>query len=64
MTTRHYLEEDLSLIQKYFPGARQVPLQTPFDLTPRGPRRGLLADPFQATSTPDYGWSREALWLR
>jgi hypothetical protein len=36
-----YLEEDLQLIQKYFPGARSVNLRTPFDLTtePTGHRR-------------------------
>ncbi len=33
---RTYLEEDLQLIQKYFPGARTINLRTPFDLTARG----------------------------
>lgn len=30
--TRVYLEEDLSLIRKYFPGAAVTTLTTPFDL--------------------------------
>lgn len=30
---RAYLEEDLQLIRKYFPGAKPVTLRTPFDLT-------------------------------
>lgn len=29
---RAYLEEDLGLIRKYFPGAQAVALHTPFDL--------------------------------
>jgi len=33
---RTYLEEDLEMIQRYFPGATTVALRTPFDLTPRG----------------------------
>jgi hypothetical protein len=32
---RTYLEEDVRLIQKYFPGARQTTIRTPFDLTDR-----------------------------
>ena len=30
---RTYLEEDLRLIRKYFPGAQTIALRTPFDLT-------------------------------
>jgi hypothetical protein len=30
---RVYLEEDIQLIRKYFPGAKAVALHTPFDLT-------------------------------
>jgi hypothetical protein len=30
---RVYLEEDVQLIRKYFPGAKTVALRTPFDLT-------------------------------
>lgn len=29
----HYLTEDLSQIQRYFPGAEPVALITPFDIT-------------------------------
>ncbi|HSX06083.1 MAG TPA: hypothetical protein VLF69_06485 [Candidatus Saccharimonadales bacterium] len=56
---RHYLEEDLELIQKYFPGARQMRLRTPFDLTARGPQAG---EGFRPTNTPRYGWTKETLW--
>jgi len=46
---RVWLEEDLSLIQKYFPGARAVTLRTPFDLTVRSPGQlpRLSADSFR-----------------
>jgi len=30
---RTYLEEDLSQIRRYFPGAKTVTLRTPFDLS-------------------------------
>ncbi len=33
MTRRAYLQEDLQLIRRYFPGAKTVALYTPFDLT-------------------------------
>lgn len=43
MTTQ-YLEEDLQLIQRYFPGARAVKLRTPFDLTEFGDPWRLRSD--------------------
>lgn len=60
---RTYLEEDLDLIQKYFPGARTVQLRTPFDLTRTGQHMPRL-DPssFQDSGTPHDGWSRGAAW--
>lgn len=38
---RTYLEEDLELIRKYFPGARVSKLRTPFDLTEPTRRPGV-----------------------
>ncbi|HSX43616.1 MAG TPA: hypothetical protein VLF59_06060 [Candidatus Saccharimonadales bacterium] len=35
---RTYLEEDIELIRAYFPGARAIPLRTPFDLSKRNQR--------------------------
>ena len=42
---RAYLEEDLGLVSRYFPGARSAILRTPFDLSV-GPvdRAALLRD--------------------
>lgn len=54
---RTYLEEDLELIQKYFPGAKTIALRTPFDLTPRGQRLPRLT----ADSFPDEGGSGQSL---
>ena len=48
---RTYLEEDLELVQKYFPGARTTTLRTPFDLSrPRG--RLLNLDLLDANAMP------------
>lgn len=58
---REYLEEDLRLIRKYFPGARAVALRTPFDLTPKG--RPVLADTFRELPTDDH-WYGDLLWKR
>jgi len=58
--TRAYLEEDVLLIQKYFPGAKTVSLNTPFDLS-------RLEDPW-ALRTDDCGeftepkWQNEVYW--
>jgi hypothetical protein len=60
---RTYLEEDMELIRKYFPGARTVRLRTPFDLTRRAvqlPR--LNPESFHDTDDPQDGWGRSALW--
>jgi hypothetical protein len=54
---RAYLEEDLELIRKYFPGAKTVALRTPFDLTPRG--RRLLR--LRIDNTPEEGGPRRGL---
>lgn len=59
---REYLEEDLVLIRKYFPGARPVTLRTPFDLTvPNDPWR-VRADSFRDDQAT--GWQRGLLWSR
>jgi len=61
---RTYLEEDLYLIQKYFPGAKTVALHTPFDLTQRPayvPR--LTTDNFQDTATERSTWHGGILWM-
>ncbi len=57
---RTYLEEDIELIQKYFPGARTVNLRTPFDLT----RAGGPARPstFRELNESALDWNGAALW--
>lgn len=58
---REYLEEDLRLIRKYFPGARAVALRTPFDLTPK--KRPALADTFRELPASER-WYGDLLWNR
>jgi hypothetical protein len=61
---RVYLEEDIQLIRKYFPGARTVALRTPFDLTTalEDPWK-LRRDPFQdETGAADPEWYGDLLW--
>lgn len=60
---RAHLEEDLQLIQKYFPGARAVTLRTPFDLTTPEDRLTLLADTFRE-EPPKARWYGGLLWTR
>jgi len=61
---RTYLEEDLRLIHKYFPGARQVPLRTPFDLTVRSAQpQSAVADTFRGEQAANYGWGGETAWM-
>jgi hypothetical protein len=59
---RTYLEEDMELVQKYFPGAHSVSVRTPFDLS--APRRmpRLSADSFHDTTGPTHGWTMDSLW--
>jgi len=60
---RAYLEEDLGLIQRYFPGAKNVALRTPFDLTNRGQRLPrLTADSFHEIANPHEGWMPDVAW--
>lgn len=61
---RTYLEEDLDLIRKYFPGAKAVSVRTPFDLT-RSVRRLPRLDPasFHDTDGPRSGWRGGVLWM-
>ena len=58
---REYLEEDLQLIRKYFPGARTVNLRTPFDMTQRRVRPRLNPAAFR-DDNPENEWIGEALW--
>lgn len=61
---RAYLEEDLGLIQKYFPGAKTVALRTPFDLTQRpAPIDRTIVDSFQNTQARDRSWHGDVLWM-
>lgn len=50
-----YLEEDLALIRKFFPGAKAVTLRTPFDLTvaPKDPWKLRIDDIDK--ELPQYG---------
>jgi hypothetical protein len=58
---RAYLEEDVRLIQKYFPGARTVALRTPFDLTDR-PAQPRSA-PSVLRDAPRRQWLGETAWV-
>ncbi|HSX30830.1 MAG TPA: hypothetical protein VLE99_02845 [Candidatus Saccharimonadales bacterium] len=61
---RTYLEEDMELIQKYFPGARSVALRTPFDLTQRGARIPRLAPgSFHDPGAVRTSWKGGVLWM-
>lgn len=60
---RVYLEEDLELIQRYFPGAHAVAIRTPFDLTSqRAPARVNL-DQFR-DDEQGGNWLGGLLWSR
>ena len=58
---REFLEEDLHLIRKYFPGARTANLRTPFDLTQRRYGRRLEPTTFR-DDDPEGNWVGEAVW--
>ncbi len=61
---RAYLEEDLGLIQKYFPGAKTVALRTPFDLTQRPVRPAQTSiDSFQRVGSSHESWRGGVLWM-
>lgn len=59
---RAHLEEDLQLIEKYFPGAHAVSIRTPFDLSEPKDRSRLQADTFKAQ--PQNRWYGDLLWNR
>ncbi len=61
---RTYLEEDLELIQKYFPGAKAVTLRTPFDLTKRAQHLPRVAtSDLRDTGSPRASWQGGILWM-
>lgn len=61
MKDRTYLEEDLHLIQKYFPGAKTMTIRTPFDLdTARGGGHAAQVDPFRVQ--PESRWYGDLRW--
>lgn len=62
-TRKEYLEEDIRLIRKYFPGARTVALRTPFDLTvtTEDPWKLRTDDCGDLTAAECYG---DLLWSR
>lgn len=45
---RNYLVEDLAQIQRYFPSAEPIAIQTPFDLT----ERSLMMTPAHEEAEP------------
>jgi hypothetical protein len=63
--SRTYLEEDMHLIQRYFPGARGIALQTPFDLTDKPAKLRLHADTFPARegSMAHCNIVEDAIWI-
>ena len=60
---RTYLEEDLELIQKYFPGARATRLRIPLDLTQPLPRISHLRSDIHQDSKDNTGWVGEVVWM-
>ena len=58
---RTYLEEDLQLIKRHFPGAKPVALRTPFNLTPPSKRLLPLTEEFH--DRPRRGWKGGVLWM-
>jgi hypothetical protein len=60
---RTYLEEDIELIRRYFPGARRTTLRTPFDLTEREHLPGIHSDKFRGEDSPQNGWKVDVLWM-
>jgi hypothetical protein len=61
-TRTEYLEEDIQLIRKYFPGAKTVTLRTPFDLAigtedPWKLRTDDCGDPTATGQCGDLAWS-------
>lgn len=61
---RAYLEEDVRLIQKYFPGAQAVALRTPFDLKqqPRHLKTRQLLGQLWHDQEPGQGMKGEVAW--
>ena len=60
---RTYLEEDVRLIQKYFPGAKPVALHTPFELSKPPSPWQLGTDTFQAGEIAQE-WYGDMLWTQ
>jgi len=62
MKSRHYLQEDIAQIRRYFPGAKPVALVTPFDLTPKQPRTPISL--LQVSEQPNENWGKGVLqWI-
>lgn len=61
---RTYLEEDIELIQRYFPGAKAVALRTPFgSMHTRRQMPRLAPDSFQDTAAnPHESWVGGMSW--
>ena len=58
--TRVYLEEDVALIRKYFPGAKAIALNTPFDLSRLENPWALRAD--DCGELPEPKWQSDVFW--
>lgn len=56
---RNYLVEDLAQIQRYFPSAQPVAIETPFDLSERPFLLAQTNEPDTSYNLPD--WS--AQWI-
>lgn len=64
MTRRAYLQEDLQLIRRYFPGAKTVALHTPFDLTVEPAESPWELQTDDRNETPETRWYGDPVWNR
>jgi len=61
---RTYLEEDLELIKRYFPGAKRTTIRTPFDLSePKRHLPRISADSYREADWPKARWIGGVLWM-
>lgn len=62
MPRRAYLQEDIQLIRRYFPGARTIALHTPFDLTVEPASDPWKVQTDDCDELPDARWYGDLQW--